>query len=335
MVGFLHSQPSEDAEVDVDDMIKRMAINTLGNVGFGMNVNLYKDRNNELKKYADGLLSVTRFLIATFAPFIMRIFRIRIFNPASSDYVEKVVKQNIKLRENENSDRKDILGALIKIHKENPKDFTIDIISKTCVQFMADGYITIAESIICVIYMIALRPKIEERLQEEIDRVYESKEDSNGDLTDDDINELNYLDLVFKETMRWCGMAVPRQCTKAWKVPNSDIVLPVGTICMLPLGALQLDPKYWDDPEEFIPERFSDENKGNIQTGTYAPFGQGPRMCLGNNFARFEAKVSLIYLLRNFSIVGGDKLPKKLEFDPNTFILPKGGLKLKFKKRVL
>ena len=240
-------------------MIKRCAINTLGNVGFGMNINSFKDRDNELKTYADGLFEVPRILLAT-----------------------------------------------------------------------------VAESIICTIYMIALRPKIEERLQEEIDRVFENKDDPNGDLTDDDINELNYLDMVFKETMRFVGNGgVPRQCTKAWKVPNSDLVLPVGTICMLPLGALQLDPRYWDDPEEFIPERFSAENKGNIKSGTYAPFGQGPRMCLGNNFALFEAKVTLIYLLRNFSIVGGEKLPKKLELDPNAFMLPKGGLKLKFKKRAL
>ena len=292
--------------------------------------------NNEFKKYADNLFDVSRFLLASFVPALMRIFRIPIFRKDSSTYVDKVVQQNIRSREGESSDRKDILGALLKIHKENPKDFTLDLISKTCLQFMTDGYITIAESIICVIYMIAARPKIEERLQEEIDRVFDNKDDPNGDLTDDDINELNFLDMVFKETMRLAGIgALPRQCTKEWKVPNSNLVLPVGTICMLPIGALQTDPKYWEDPEEFIPERFSEENKGNIKTGTYFPFGQGPRMCLGNNFARFEAKVVLIYLFRNFSTVGGEKLPKDLELDANAFLLPKGGLKLQFKRRVL
>ena len=336
MVNYLHSQPHEKVEIDVDDMIKRCAINTLGTVGFGMDVNSFKDRNNELKKYADELFDVSRFLLASFVPSFMRIFRIPIFRKESSDYVEKVVVNNIKAREGETKERKDILGAMVKIHKENPADFPIKLISKTCLQFMTDGYITIAESIICTIYMIAVNPKIEERLQEEIDRVFDNKDDPNGDLTDDDINELNYLDMVFKETMRIAGIgAVPRQCTKPWKVPNSDLVLPVGTICLLPIGALQMEPKYWDDPEEFIPERFSEENKGNIRSGTYFPFGQGPRMCLGNNFARFEAKVALIYLLRNFSIIDGAKLPKKMELDPNAFLLPKGGLKLKFKKRVL
>ena len=140
--------------------------------------------------------------------------------------------------------------------------------------------------------------------------------------------------MVFKETMRIvsAGFSV-RQCTKAWKVPNSDLIIPEGTDVLIPIFGLQNDPEYWDDPEEFIPERFSEENKGKIRSGTYFPFGQGPRVCLGNNFARFEAKVMIIYILRNFSIVGGDKLPKKLTLDPNTIFSPIGGLKLKFKKR--
>lgn len=307
----MNSQSHENVEIDVEDVIKRMAINSQGTVGFGMDVNSYNDRNNELKKYADELFDLSRFLMASFVPSFMRIFRIPIFKKDSSDYVEKVVKNVIDARKEQTKDRKDILGAMVKIHKENPTDFPLKLISKTCIQFMTDGYITIAESILCTIYMIAVHPKIEERLQEEIDRDFDNKDDPNGDLTDDDINELNYLDMVYKETLRIAGSgAVPRQSTKPWKVPNSDLVLPVGTICMIPIGALQMDPEYWDDPEEFIPERFSDENKGSIKSGTYFPFGQGPRMYLGNNFARFEAKVALIHLLRNFTIAAGAKLPK-------------------------
>ena len=107
-------------------------------------------------------------------------FRIEIFRPEHANYVKKVVENNIKAREGESRDRPDILGGMVKIHKENPKDFPVSLITKTCVQFMTDGYITIAESIICTIYMIAVNPKIEEKLQEEIDRVFDNKDDSDG-----------------------------------------------------------------------------------------------------------------------------------------------------------
>ena len=334
MVEFLHSQSRDDSDVDCDDMIKRCSINILGVVGFGMNVNTFRDRNSELKKHADDLFDVTKFSLLTFVPNVMKFFRIPIFSAKQSKFIESVVERNIKARGNQRSERKDILGTLIKTHKENPEDISLKMIANTCTQFIADGYTTTAESILCVLYMIAINPSVEIRLQEEIDLVLDEKDDPNSDLTDEDINALKYLDMVFKETMRIITMgALPRQCTKTWKVPNSDLIIPEGTIVLIPIGGLQTDPQYWENPEEFIPERFSEENKGNIRSGTYFPFGQGPRMCLGSNFARFEAKVMLIHILRNFSIAGGEKLPKKLELDPNYFILPKGGLTLKFKKR--
>ena len=334
MVKFLDSESGNDGEVDCVDMIKRCAINILGLVGFGMNINTYQDKNSELKKHADNLFGLTRFFAIMFIPNVMKFFRIPIFPPSAANFITNVIEKNMKSRENEESERKDILGTLIKVHKDNPKDITMDILIKTCLQFMGDGYTTTAESILAAMYMIAVNPEVEEKLKDEIDRVLEDKEDSDGDLTEEDINELSYLDMVFKETMRMATAGFsPRQCTKAWKVPNSDLIIPVGTDVVIPILGLQNDPEYWEDPEEFIPERFSEENRGKIRSGTYFPFGQGPRVCLGTNFARFEAKVIIAYLLKNFSIVGGDKLPKKLTLDPNTFLSPIGGLKLKFKKR--
>ena len=334
MIDFLHSQSSKDFEVDCEDVIKRCSINILGVVGFGMNINTFQDENSELKKHADNLFDLKRIVALTFLPNVMKFFRVPFLPPKPAKFVSNVVERNIKSRESESVERKDILGTLIKLHKENPEDITEDMIIKTCLQFLADGYTTTAEGIISTLYMIAVNPTVEVRLQEEIDRVIDGKDDPCGQLTNDDINELKYLDMVFKETMRMVAFGpLPRQCTKTWKVPNSDLIIPVGTVVIIPVLGLQNDPKYWENPEEFIPERFSEENKGNIRSGTYLPFGQGPRVCLGTNFARLEEKFILTYILRNFSIVGGEKLPKKLELDSEYFILPKGGLKLRFKQR--
>ena len=334
MTNFMYSQSSKGFEVDCADMIKRCSINILGLVGFGMNINSFQDEKSELKKHADNLFDFTRIMTLEFLPNVMKFFKVPFFPPKASKFIENVVERNIKSRESESGERKDILGALVKLHKENPEDVTKDMISKTCLQFLMDGYTTTAEGIIATLYMIAVNPTVEARLQEEIDRVLEDKDDPSAQLTYDDINELKYLDMVFKETMRIAAFGpLPRLCTKTWKVPDSDLIIPVGTTVISPVLALQNDPEYWENPEEFIPERFSEENKGNIKSGTYFPFGQGPRICLGMSFARLEAKFIIIYILRNFSIVGGEKLPKKLELDPDYFILPKGGLKLKFKQR--
>ena len=336
MVSFLAEQSTNNTEIDCVDIIQRCAINILGVVGFGMDLNTFKDKNTDFKKHADNLLDVFRFTMLTFLPKVMSFFKVPIFSDKASKFIEKVVENNIKSRENEITERKDILGTLIKSHKDNPEDMTKEILSKICFHFLFDGYGSMAEAIICVLYMIAAHSEVEEGLREEIDGALEDKDDPNGDLTEDDINKLCYLDMVFKETLRIATTVpgfIPRQCTKKWKVPNSDLVIPVGTVVVIPVIGLQNDPEYWENPEEFVPERFSEDNKKKVKSGTYFPFGQGPKMCLGNNFARIETKFIIINLLRNFHLIGGEKLSKHLELDPDGFMMPNGGLKLRFKER--
>ena len=116
MIDFIASQTCRDVEVDCVDMIKRCSINILGQVGFGMNINTYTDRKSELKMHADNLLDITRFVLLTFMPKVMKFFRVPIFPPAASNFIKKVVEQNMQSRENENTERKDILSTLMKLH---------------------------------------------------------------------------------------------------------------------------------------------------------------------------------------------------------------------------
>jgi cytochrome P450 family 9 len=74
------------------------------------------------------------------------------------------------------------------------------------------------------------------------------------------------------------------------------------------------DPVYFPEPEKFDPERFSEENKHNIQEYTYMPFGVGPRNCIGSRFALMEVKSIFYYMLLNFKIVKTEKTPVPLEF---------------------
>lgn len=70
-----------------------------------------------------------------------------------------------------------------------------------------------------------------------------------------------------------------RRVTKPIVLENSDgtkVLLNVGDGVFIPTYALQMDEKYFPDPEKFDPERFSDANKGNINPGAYLPFGIGP-----------------------------------------------------------
>ena len=73
-----------------------------------------------------------------------------------------------------------------------------------------------------------------------------------------------------------------RLCTKHYILKTDPPLefFPMDNLC-IPILGLHRDPKYYNDPEKFDPERFSDENKHKILPFTYLPFGVGPRSCIG------------------------------------------------------
>lgn len=76
-------------------------------------------------------------------------------------------------------------------------------------------------------------------------------------------------------------IAVSRQSVRPYKIPNSDLELPKGSVIVIPIYSIHHDPKYYPNPEKFEPERFSEENKHKLIKNTFLPFGDGPRICIG------------------------------------------------------
>lgn len=89
--------------------------------------------------------------------------------------------------------------------------------------------------------------------------------------------------ILFSETLRLYnpGNSFRRVCTKAWKVPNTSLILQRGDRITIPAHSIHHDEKYYPDPYKFNPERFSEENKINLKPFTFLAFGGGPRTCIG------------------------------------------------------
>ncbi|KAL4298427.1 hypothetical protein GQ457_12G006350 [Hibiscus cannabinus] len=151
-------------------------------------------------------------------------------------------------------------------------------------------------------------PNAMKKVQQEVRTVVGNK----PKIEADDINKMDYLKCVIKETLRLhptVPLLVPRQTSTAVKLSDYDI--PCGTTVFINAWAIQRDPTWWDEPEEFVPERF--ENNGVDFKGRdfhFIPFGCGRRSCPGMAFG----VASLEYLSANllywfdWELCGGENL---------------------------
>ncbi|KAG6404833.1 hypothetical protein SASPL_132409 [Salvia splendens] len=117
----------------------------------------------------------------------------------------------------------------------------------------------------------------------------------------EEINNLIYLKLVIKETLRLHPPApmLPRACNEEHVI--NGYTIPAGSMVMVNIWAMQRDPEHWENAERFEPERFETEDL-NFVGGDfkYLPFGFGRRMCPGLTFGLASAESALVQLLYNF-----------------------------------
>lgn len=131
-------------------------------------------------------------------------------------------------------------------------------------------------------------------------------------------------------------LVLNRECTKDWKIPNTDVIVKKGVQVIIPAFALQRDEKYYPNPDQFIPERFNNENSAGktFVNRPYMSFGEGPRICIGLRLGKMQSKMGLLLMLKNynFDLIGSTLKP--LLISPSSFVIaPVGGLPLKITKR--
>jgi cytochrome P450 len=159
------------------------------------------------------------------------------------------------------------------------------------------GHETTAHTLTWAWYLMALNQDKVDKARAEIDRVVGRRAIRVGDLRD-----LPYIEMCLKESLRRLPAVWIYGREAQCDLRLGDYVFPKGAIMAVSPLAIGRNTKYYDNPLEFRPERWTREFERQLPRGAYVPFAGGPRVCLGKQFALMEMKIVLGTLIQNVDI---------------------------------
>ncbi|KAK7333385.1 hypothetical protein VNO80_30153 [Phaseolus coccineus] len=198
------------------------------------------------------------------------------------------------------SEAEDLVDVLIQYEDGRKKDFSLtrNNIKAIILDIFAAGGETSATVIDWAMAEMVKDPRIMKKAQSELREAFSGK----GRVDENSINELKYLKLVVKETMRLhppASLLLPRECGQACEIHGYHI--PAKSKVIINAWTIGRDPNYWTEPERFYPERFTastiDYKGTNFE---FIPFGAGRRICPGSTFALRTIELALAMLLFHF-----------------------------------
>jgi cytochrome P450 len=159
------------------------------------------------------------------------------------------------------------------------------------------GHETTANALTWTFYLLSQHPAVLRRLQAELAELLGGRTPGVADLP-----RLPYTRMVIEESMRLYPPAwvITRRAINDDELGGDHI--PAGATVMFSPYAMHHNPRYWDNPEGFDPERFTPERSAGRPAFAYFPFGGGPHLCIGNGFAMTEAQLILATVVQRYRL---------------------------------
>jgi cytochrome P450 len=215
------------------------------------------------------------------------------------EFIDRLVYRIISERQAESDSvrHQDLLALLMGAMDEDGAQMTRQQLHDETMTLFVAGHETTAQMLTWTWYALSLNPAVEARLHQELDSVLGTRR-----MQAADFSRLPYLQGVMNEVLRLYPPAyiMAREVISPCEIGGYTL-RPKSTV-LFSQWVTHRDPRYYDDPEAFRPERWLDGLADRLPPGAYFPFGDGPRRCIGQGFALLEAALVIATLARRFGL---------------------------------
>jgi cytochrome P450 len=232
----------------------------------------------------------------------------------------------IQQRRGAGGDTGDLLSMLLQAQDEDGSRMSDQQIRDEALTLMLAGHETTAITLTFCWDLLARNPQAEAALHQELASALGGREP-----TVEDLPALPYTEYVVKESLRLYPPAwsLSRETLEedelgGWRIPK-------GAAVWVNPWTVQRDPRFYEEPLAFRPERWADGLERRLPRFAWFPFGGGPRLCIGVSFAMMEARLALATLAQRFRLERTTE--GEVELLPSITLRPKGGLPMRLRAR--
>ncbi len=233
---------------------------------------------------------------------------------------DNLVYELINERHQNPEKHQDLLTMLMAVQDADTGEKMSDLqLRDEVITLIGAGHETTTQALGWTFYFLGKHPEIEKKLRSKVEKTLDGRTP-----TFDDLPNLEYALMCFKEAMR---IYPPVWMLNRTAVKDDEIggyYVPAKTEILLLPYLTHRHSEFWTNAEEFVPERFSAENSEKRPKFAYFPFGGGPRICLGNNFAMMEAQLIIAMILQKFKVKLAPEY--KVEAEVSLTLRPKHGI---------
>jgi cytochrome P450 len=306
---------------DVHKDMMRLTLEIVAETLFGANVG---DHAEDVGEALEAVLAVVADPLELFFPVLKRLptpNRVR-FNRAVKK-LDAIMYGVIERRRRSGAgETNDLLSMLLHAQDDDGTRMSDKQLRDECMTLFLAGHETTALNLSWTWLLLSRHPQVDAKLARELDEVLGDRPATFADLPN-----LPYTSHVIAESLRMYPPAWSMGREAREDVEIAGYHVPRGGQVWFCPWSIQRDARWFDRPDDFLPERWEGDLAKTLHRYAYFPFGGGPRFCIGQAFAQMEAVLLLATLARAFRV---EVLPKpRVVPEPSVTLRPKHGLRVR------